>query len=153
MTKAEHQAASFRAALDRASQSNYLGDPKVIHGILSELANTLLKSGITDGDALASACKQACERAADIIIWTAGSKSVNFFTRQPALFSIEHGKVVVDGQLLAKGFGNVFVAGDNAFTPYSGMAQTAIYDGNFLAKNFIAISKRYFSLMYVISLS
>lgn len=45
----------------------------------------------------------------------------------------DHGKVDVDEYLQAKP--NVFVLGDNADTPYSGMAQTALYDAEFVATN------------------
>lgn len=43
------------------------------------------------------------------------------------------GKVAVDAYLQADE--NVFVIGDNANTPFSGLAQTALLDGGFVAKN------------------
>ena len=43
----------------------------------------------------------------------------------------EHGKVVVNEYLQAEP--NIYVIGDNAETTYSGMAQTALYDGGFVA--------------------
>lgn len=45
------------------------------------------------------------------------------------------GKVAVDTYLQTED--NIFVIGDNANTPYSGQAQTALYDGEFVAKNLI----------------
>ncbi len=77
------------------------------------------------------------ERAGDIIIWTAGSRAVPFYGQQPNLFTYERGKVVVDEYMHAVGHKNIYVLGDNAFTKFSGMAQTAVYDGAFVARNFL----------------
>jgi NADH dehydrogenase FAD-containing subunit len=43
------------------------------------------------------------------------------------------GKVAVDVYLQAED--NIFVIGDNANTPFSGLAQTALRDGTFVARN------------------
>ncbi len=43
------------------------------------------------------------------------------------------GKVAIDVYLQAEP--DIFVIGDNANTPYSGLAQTALRDGEFVAKN------------------
>ena len=74
------------------------------------------------------------ERAADIIIWTAGSKNVDFFAKYPEVFELERGKVRVGEHLSIPKAPDVFVLGDNALTPYSGMAQTALYDAAYVAK-------------------
>ena len=42
----------------------------------------------------------------------------------------------MDEFLRAEGDKDIFVIGDNAETPYSGMAQTALYDAEFIAHNF-----------------
>ncbi len=66
------------------------------------------------------------------VIWTAGVTNHPFFNDNG--FEIAgHGKVKVDAYLQAAP--DVFVLGDNADTPYSGLAQTAIYDAFFVAKN------------------
>lgn len=68
------------------------------------------------------------------IIWTAGVMNNPFFSQNG--FNINsHGKVDVDIYLSAED--NIYVIGDNANTPYSGMAQTAIVDGQFVANNLI----------------
>lgn len=72
---------------------------------------------------------------ADIIVWTAGSKLPDFYQLNSSLFKLERGRVAVDDQLQANGLKDVFVIGDNAATPYSGMAQTALYDAKFVASN------------------
>jgi NADH:ubiquinone reductase (H+-translocating) len=68
------------------------------------------------------------------IVWTAGVTNNAFFANNGFSFG-PHGKVAVNVYLQADD--NVYVIGDNANTPYSGMAQTALYDGNFVAKNII----------------
>jgi NADH dehydrogenase len=68
------------------------------------------------------------------IIWTAGVMNHPFFSNN-AFSLTNHGKVSVDAYLRAEE--NIYVIGDNANTPYSGMAQTAILDGAFVANNLI----------------
>lgn len=66
------------------------------------------------------------------VIWTAGVTNHPFFTNNS--FSLmNNGKVAVDVYLKADN--DIYVIGDNANTPYSGMAQTALYDGKFVATN------------------
>ncbi len=81
------------------------------------------------------------------VIWTAGIANHPFFADQD-FQTARNGRVRVD-QFLQSDPG-VYVLGDNADTPYSGMAQTAIYDGKFVAKNLIRLAdyknpKPYFS--------
>lgn len=72
------------------------------------------------------------------VIWTAGVKNNDLYKQLAADFEFDgKGRVVVDDFLQAKGYQDVFILGDNASTPYAGLAQTAIYDGAFLAKNIL----------------
>ncbi len=66
------------------------------------------------------------------IVWTAGMANNPFFNENGFAFG-PRGKVAVNVYLQADD--NTYVIGDNANTPYSGMAQTAVYDGAFVAKN------------------
>ncbi len=66
------------------------------------------------------------------VIWTAGVTNHPFFNDNHFVI-MGRGKVAVDIYLQAED--NIFVLGDNANTPYSGMAQTALHDGEFVAKN------------------
>lgn len=66
------------------------------------------------------------------VIWTAGVTNHPFFAANNFVM-MGRGKVAVDTYLQADE--NVFVLGDNANTPYSGLAQTALVDGTFIAKN------------------
>lgn len=66
------------------------------------------------------------------VIWTAGVTNHPFFNANHFVVTAR-GKVAVDAYLQAED--NVFVIGDNANTPFSGMAQTALHDGMFVARN------------------
>lgn len=69
--------------------------------------------------------------ASRTVVWTAGVTNHPFFKANDFALS-DHGKVIVNDYLQAET--NIFVLGDNANTPYSGMAQTAIFDAEFLSK-------------------
>lgn len=90
-------------------------------------------------------CMDSGDISADLIVWTAGSRPADFYANNADVFTLERGKVVVDSFLRARDKKNshkdIYVIGDNAKTPYSGMAQTAIHDANFVARNFIALSR------------
>ncbi len=66
------------------------------------------------------------------VIWTAGLTNNPFFTKNKFILG-PNGKVQVDKFLQA--YPQVFVLGDNADTPFTGMAQTALYDAIFVADN------------------
>ena len=66
------------------------------------------------------------------VVWTAGQANNPFFSVNNFAISPRK-KVVVDEFLRAEK--DIFVVGDNAETEYSGMAQTAVYDAEFVADN------------------
>ncbi len=68
------------------------------------------------------------------VMWTAGVTNNPLFAKYPVIFQLgKGGKVVVDQYLEA--YPNIYVLGDGALTKYSGMAQTALHDANFLTAN------------------
>lgn len=72
--------------------------------------------------------------ASHTVIWTSGVTNNPLFAAHPDIFRLnDRGKVVVDKQLRAAR--NIYVLGDNADTPHSGLAQTALYDARFVARN------------------
>ena len=91
----------------------YFGRP-----VQAETADTLL----LDGQPIRS----------HTVIWTAGVANNPFFAKNHFQLS-PNGKVQVDQLLQA--WPGVFVIGDNADTPYSGMAQTVLRDANFVTHN------------------
>jgi NADH dehydrogenase len=66
------------------------------------------------------------------VIWTAGVTNHPFFKDNGFALN-NRGKVETDWFLQAED--NIYVLGDNANTPYSGTAQTALYDGAYVAGN------------------
>lgn len=80
-------------------------------------------------------CLDGEDIRADAIIWTAGSSPVPFFAQHNRVFKLQRGRVVVDQYLQAQGHEGLYVIGDNASTPYSGMAQTALHDALFVTRN------------------
>jgi NADH:ubiquinone reductase (H+-translocating) len=66
------------------------------------------------------------------VVWTAGVTNHPFF-KENGFKLTDKGKVEVDQFLQAEP--HIFVLGDNANTPFSGMAQTALHDGKFVADN------------------
>lgn len=82
------------------------------------------------------------------VVWTAGVANNPFFARYPEIFKTDKkGKVIVNQQLEAAP--NIFVLGDCANTPYSGMAQTALHDAHFVAKVLVAKARNHQAPAYV----
>lgn len=68
----------------------------------------------------------------DTVVWTAGVANHPFFAAHDKVFRLgKHGRVVVDHYLSAAP--GIFVIGDNTDTTFAGMAQTALYDADFVA--------------------
>ena len=75
------------------------------------------------------------------VIWTSGVANNPFFGANADQFELsKNGKVVVDDYLRSSK--DVYVIGDNAFTKFSGLAQTALRDGVFVAKHLLTHSKK-----------
>ncbi len=71
----------------------------------------------------------------DVTIWTAGNKAHPLFANYPDLFTLDERKRVQVSEFFNANSPDVFVIGDAANTPYSGMAQTAIHNAIALTKN------------------
>jgi NADH dehydrogenase len=69
------------------------------------------------------------------VIWTAGVMNHPFYKENAAHFNLlPNGRVKVDEFMEA--IPEVYVIGDNAGTPFTGLAQTALHDALFIAENF-----------------
>jgi NADH dehydrogenase len=66
------------------------------------------------------------------VVWTAGVTNNPFFNDNHFIL-MSRGKVAVDTYLQSED--SIYVIGDNANTPFSGLAQTALVDGKFVAEN------------------
>jgi NADH dehydrogenase len=81
------------------------------------------------------------------VIWTSGVANHPFFKANEQHFTLAaNGKVVVDKFMLAAK--HVYVIGDNASTPFSGLAQTALHDALFVAKNLHRVHNRQARIAY-----
>lgn len=69
------------------------------------------------------------------VVWTAGVSTNHLYKTVKGLSLDKHGRVLVDLSMQAKGINDLYVIGDAAATRYSGMAQTALYDGLCVAEN------------------
>ena len=68
------------------------------------------------------------------VIWTSGVANHPFYAQHDQQFTFApNGRVNVDAYLKASD--NVYVMGDNAATQYNGLAQTALHDALFVARN------------------
>lgn len=68
------------------------------------------------------------------VIWTAGVVNNPFFKNNASQFNLnERGRVVVNDHLQVDK--HLYVIGDNAATPFSGLALTAVHDAKYVAKD------------------
>lgn len=68
------------------------------------------------------------------VIWTSGVATHPFYKDNAEHFEFaKNGKIAVDEYMQTKD--GIYVLGDNAATPFSGMAQTALHDALFVSKN------------------
>jgi NADH dehydrogenase len=71
------------------------------------------------------------------VVWTAGVTNHPFLKANDFGLS-GHGRVITDRYLQSEP--GIYVIGDNADTPYSGMAQTALHDGSFIGRNLLRMA-------------
>lgn len=68
------------------------------------------------------------------VIWTSGVANHPFYKANEDEFEFaKNGRIVVDDHMLAAD--DVYVIGDNAATPFTGLAQTALHDALFVSSN------------------
>lgn len=75
----------------------------------------------------------------DTIIWTSGVANHPFYKANADQFELApNGRVVVDAHLQVKD--SLYVIGDNAATPFTGLAQTALHDALFVARHITSVA-------------
>ncbi len=71
------------------------------------------------------------------VIWAAGTQNNPFFKEHPEIFTLnKRGYVMVNQHLQVTP--SIYVCGDNAATPHSGLAETAVEHASFIANDIIA---------------
>jgi NADH:ubiquinone reductase (H+-translocating) len=84
------------------------------------------------------------------IVWSAGISPTDISQHIDGLEYDNRGKILVDVYMLAMGSNTVYIAGDIAATPKSGLAQTAIYDANYIADDIIRRCRNSNRIEYVL---
>ena len=75
------------------------------------------------------------------VVWTSGVANNPFYAANASQFELApNGRVVVDEHMRVDP--RVYVIGDNAVTPYGGLAQTALHDGAYVAKQILGKSNK-----------
>lgn len=81
------------------------------------------------------------------VVWTSGVSNNPFFERHDHIFNLApNKKVVVDEHMMINP--NTYVIGDNAMTPYSGLAQTALHDAIYVSKDILRACHKYVRPVY-----
>lgn len=105
---------------------------KAIAKRLSSLGVTLYLDQKVEGQTADALTVNGKPIQSHTVVWNAGTTTSPFYKQNDFVLA-ERGKVAVDDYLQAEE--DIYVIGDNANTPYSGMAQTALYDAIFVAHN------------------
>lgn len=84
----------------------------------------------------------------DTVVWTAGVKPHVLYKEINGLSFDVRGRVLVDDFLQAIGTKGVYVIGDGAATPYTGMAQTALFEGRFIGLHLVRMMAGVRTLLY-----
>lgn len=67
------------------------------------------------------------------LIWTAGTQVHPLYKTIESFETNKKGRISVNNFLEAKNSTDIFILGDAADTPYAGLAQTALYDGEYVS--------------------
>jgi NADH dehydrogenase len=99
---------------------------------LKKLGVSVYTNSVVEGEDVKSLTVNGNSIQTESVVWTAGVMNHPFYAANNFAL-MNHGKVAVD--IYLKADDNIYVIGDNANTPYSGLAQTALYDGAFVSHN------------------
>lgn len=75
------------------------------------------------------------------VIWTAGTQINEAYKSIPNITFTDRKRVIVNEFLALPSDNHIFIVGDGAGTPYSGLAQTAIHDGSYVGKHLVSLMK------------
>ncbi len=103
---------------------------KAVARRLEKLGVELLLSQSVDGETAESLLVGGKPIKSRTVVWTAGTANNPFFENNGFALN-DRGKVMVDDHLKTEK--DIYVIGDNAATLHSGLAQTAVYDGHYVA--------------------
>jgi NADH dehydrogenase len=99
---------------------------------LERLGVTVMTGAVVEGETATALNLKGQTFTTQTVVWTAGVASNPFYKQNEQRFTLAKGnRVQVDEYLQAAN--GIYVMGDNAATLYSGLAQTAINDADFVA--------------------
>jgi NADH:ubiquinone reductase (H+-translocating) len=99
---------------------------------LRKLGVTVLTGAVVEAETAETLKLHGKTISTSTVVWTAGATNNPFYGANAAVFKLgKGGRVEVDGHLEARP--GVYVIGDNAITPYAGLAQTAIHNADYVA--------------------
>lgn len=105
---------------------------RAVHKHLRKLGVRLYLNSVVQGETADGLTVSGKSIRSHTVVWTAGVTNHPFF-KDNGFVMIGRGKVATDIYLQAEP--GIYVLGDNANMPYSGLAQTALRDGEFVARN------------------
>jgi NADH dehydrogenase len=97
---------------------------------LRKLGINILTNRALQSQDIAEIALKDMDMKAGTVVWTAGTRISTSYDGLPLS---ERKRVVVTPMLTLPGDNHVFIAGDGAATQYSGLAQTAIHNGEYIA--------------------
>jgi NADH:quinone reductase (non-electrogenic) len=99
---------------------------------LEQLGVTVMTSAVVEGETATTLKLKGKAITTQTVVWTAGVANNPFYKQNEQRFILVKGNHVQVDEYLQTANG-VYVMGDNAATPFSGLAQTAIHDADFVA--------------------
>lgn len=105
---------------------------RLVRRQLKRLGISLFVGSVVQGETADELTVSGKPISSHTVVWTAGVTNHPFFSANQFVLT-KRGKVAVDVYMQAED--NIYIIGDNANTPYSGLAQTALRDGSFVARN------------------
>jgi NADH dehydrogenase len=109
-----------------------------VHKRLTKLGVNVMTEAVVEGATANELQLKGNDLATHTVVWTAGVANHPFFKAHTDSFKLAEkgGRVEVNEHL--EGAADVYILGDNAATPFGGLAQTAINDANFVARDISA---------------
>lgn len=107
---------------------------KMAHKRLTKLQVNISTNTVVKSESKDSLKTSLGSLKTDNVIWTAGTANNPFFAKHPEVFTFDkRGKVIVNEHLQVAR--DIYVCGDNASTPYSGLAFTAVKHADYIAND------------------
>jgi NADH dehydrogenase len=101
---------------------------------LREMGVNIFVNRAVQGQDIEEVVLKDMKMGSQTVIWTAGTRINTAFTEIPGVVFDERKRIKVSPYLSLPNDNRIFIAGDGAGTPYSGLAQTAIHNGKYIGK-------------------